>query len=52
MISQSFFPNFGRGPFPKIAGKSPVFAKVISTEQATKVTTGKVRVEESTRVDS
>ena len=24
MLSQSFFPNFGQGPFPKIAGKSPV----------------------------
>ena len=23
MLSQSFFPNFGQGPFPKIAGKSP-----------------------------
>ena len=22
--SQLFFPNFGQGPFPKIAGKSPV----------------------------
>ena len=24
MLSRSFFPNFGQGPFPKIAGKSPV----------------------------
>ena len=24
MLSESFFPNFGQGPFPKIAGKSPV----------------------------
>ena len=23
MLSQSFFPNFGQGPFPKIAGKGP-----------------------------
>ena len=23
MLSQSFFPNFGQGPFPKTAGKSP-----------------------------
>ena len=23
MLSRSFFPNFGHGPFPKIAGKSP-----------------------------
>ena len=23
MLSGSFFPNFGQGPFPKIAGKSP-----------------------------
>ena len=23
MLSGSFFPNFGIGPFPKIAGKSP-----------------------------
>ena len=23
MLSQSFFPNFGPGPFPKIAGKGP-----------------------------
>ena len=23
MLSQSIFPNFGQGPFPKIAGKSP-----------------------------
>ena len=23
MLSRSFFPNFGQGPFPKIAGKSP-----------------------------
>ena len=22
-LSRSFFPNFGQGPFPKIAGKSP-----------------------------
>ena len=22
-VSRSFFPNFGQGPFPKIAGKSP-----------------------------
>ena len=24
-LSRSFFPNFGREPFLKIAGKSPVF---------------------------
>ena len=24
MLSRSFFTNFGEGPFPKIAGKSPV----------------------------
>ena len=24
-LSQSFFPNFGQGLFPKIAGKSPVW---------------------------
>ena len=23
MLSQSFFSNFGKGPFPQIAGKSP-----------------------------
>ena len=23
MLGQSFFPNFGQGPFPKIAGKGP-----------------------------
>ena len=23
MLSRSFFPNFGQGPFPKIAGKGP-----------------------------
>ena len=23
MLSRSYFPNFGQGPFPKIAGKSP-----------------------------
>ena len=23
MLSQSFFPNFGQGPFPQKAGKSP-----------------------------
>ena len=23
MIIRSFFPNFGQGPFPKIAGKGP-----------------------------
>ena len=23
MLSQSFFPNFGQGPFPKLAGKGP-----------------------------
>ena len=23
MLNQSFFPKFGQGPFPKIAGKSP-----------------------------
>ena len=23
MFSRSFFPNFGQGPFPKIAGKGP-----------------------------
>ena len=23
MLSGSFFPNFGQGPFPQIAGKSP-----------------------------
>ena len=23
MLSRSFIPNFGQGPFPKIAGKSP-----------------------------
>ena len=23
MLVGSFFPNFGQGPFPKIAGKSP-----------------------------
>ena len=25
MLRRSFFPNFGQGPFPKIAGKSPGF---------------------------
>ena len=24
MLSRSFFPNFGQGPFLKIAGKSPI----------------------------
>ena len=28
MLSRSFFPNFGQGPFPKIAGKSPVIDEV------------------------
>ena len=23
MLSRSFFPNFGQGPFPKLAGKGP-----------------------------
>ena len=26
MLSRSFFPNFGQGPFPKIAGKGPVLS--------------------------
>ena len=25
MLSQSFFTNFGQGPFPEIAGKGPDF---------------------------
>ena len=28
MLSRSFFPNFGQGPFPKIAGKSPGLNKI------------------------
>ena len=30
MLSRSFFPNFGLGPFPKIAGKSPVIAMALT----------------------
>ena len=30
MLSCSFFPNFGQGTFPKIAGKSPVISLVTS----------------------
>ena len=26
MLSRSFFPNFGQGPFPEIAGKGPVLS--------------------------
>ena len=29
-LSRSFFPNFGLGPFPKIAGKSPVITYLSS----------------------
>ena len=32
MLSRSFFPNFGQGPFPKIAGKSPDFLFLISSK--------------------
>ena len=28
MLSRSFFPNFGQGPFPKIVGKSPVLVEL------------------------
>ena len=28
MLTRSFFLNFGQGPFPKIAGKSPVCTQV------------------------
>ena len=29
MLSRSFFPNFGQGPFPKIAGKGPIGAEIL-----------------------
>ena len=27
-VKSVFFPNFGQGPFPKIAGKSPALEKM------------------------
>ena len=30
MLSQSFFPNFGQGPFPKTAGKGPVQVSLLA----------------------
>ena len=30
MLSNHFFPNFGQGPFPEIAGKSPGIQKIVS----------------------
>ena len=33
MLSQSFFPNFGQGPFPKIAGKSEVKTRNYTPEE-------------------
>ena len=36
MLSQSFFPNFGQGPFPKIAGKSPDTANFLLQKESQK----------------
>ena len=27
--TQSFFPNFGQGPFPEVAGKTPVMMSTL-----------------------
>ena len=38
MLSQSLFPNFGQGPFPKIAGKKPWISNFVLKLGAFKVT--------------